>query len=595
MNRRHAAHLAGLLAVAVAVRYVLFPYVGVWGDFGFYTYDSYLINEGQMPFVDFIGRSPLFTFTFAAVIRWVPGDHALLLRTFVAGWWVVAGVPVYVIARHIHGHLAGLVAVAVLELSPFMLTYGFWANTQSLAAVLAVSGIAVLVVREDHVGYAAAGLGCGAAFLARRSVIVILAGVGLYICWLGWRDRDIQAVVTRSVAAIAAFVGALAVGYLGFARGDVGLAVALAETHAWGLVSSSGRGGFPLITEAHPPPFLNRLKQGRIPIFNAVCQLCGSWTARTFAKTTIVAAPILAPMGYYGRDIAARYFTDAHRDYLGGILLILVAYGLVRAAGAGFYLRVGVVVALLLVAVGIALGPRLDRTVLYDRRVALLLCILFGLTAGYLYRNRILHTYYFADFLPYLAVVVGIVIVEARDAVTERHVRALLVVGLALAVAFSMLAQFPLMNIVYNDNEAGWFTTASIQSYGDDLDGRVEAGTPILTGHPSYVASADEARLLFDRPRLQYWAKLWNDSEGGDDFYARLTASIRNGTAPYAVRAEMLDEVLQRNQTAARAFERHYCPVTDWETQHLYNRTGATLYRWTGGECPAPTDMNLRG
>jgi len=88
-------------------------------------------------------------------------------------------------------------------------------------------------------------------------------------------------------------------------------------------------------------------------------------------------------------------------------------------------------------------------------------------------------------------------------------------------------------------------------------------------------------------PRMQYYAEMWNDTEGGDQFYRDLAAAIRNGTATHAVRAEMLDQVLAHNRTARTAFERHYCLVDNESVQRLYNQTGGQLYRWSGPEkCP---------
>jgi len=412
LTRRELAHLSGLFAVVLAVRYLLFPYVGIWGDLGFYTYDAYLINHGQTPFIDFIGRSPLFNYAFAAVVRWVPGDPVLLLRSFIATWWVFAGIPVYLIGRQIHSHAAGLASVVILELSPFMLVYGYWANTQSLAAFLAITGVAILVYRDDWMGYTAAGLCLGVAFLSRRSVITILAAVGLYLCYHGWTGRDVRHVASRLTAAIAGFIVPLSLGYLLLANFDIGLAAAFAETHAWGLISSSGRGGFPLIGEASPSPVTRQLQRGRIPVFNDLCQLCGSWTARTFAKTMIVTVPVIGPLLFYFRDITDQYFTEATRVYTFWILFSLLAYGIYQALAAGYVIRVGAVISLVLFAVAIFWSDGLDRDTLYDKDMTLLLVVLFGLAAGYLYRNRLLHTYYFSDFMPFLSVVAGVLYVE---------------------------------------------------------------------------------------------------------------------------------------------------------------------------------------
>jgi len=126
IDRRHALHLGALLALIVAVRYVLFPHVGIWGDAGFYIYDARLINRGLTPYVDFVGRSPLFNYAYAGVAQYA-GNTMPVLRVFIAVFWVLCIFPVYYIAREIDGHAAGLAAAATMGLTPFMLVYGYWA------------------------------------------------------------------------------------------------------------------------------------------------------------------------------------------------------------------------------------------------------------------------------------------------------------------------------------------------------------------------------------------------------------------------------------------------------------------------------------
>ena len=413
MNRRELAHLTGLFLAVLAARYVLFTAVGLWGDLGFYTYDAMLINEGQTPFVDFIGRSPLFNYAFAAVVDWLPVSPVVLLRAFIALWWLLAGVPVYLLGRRIHSHAGGLAAGAIMQLSPFMLVYGYWTNTQSLAALLAISGVAILVYREDWIGFGVAGLALGIAFLSRRSVITVLGALGVYALYQLTQHREVRSTVFQGVSVVVGFLAPLGAGYLLLADFDPGLTLAFAETHAWGLISSSGRGGFPLISEATPPETSRDLSRGHIPIFHDICQRCGYWTARTFAKTSLVTVPIVAPLLFYFRDITDRYFSDAHRDYTFGVLLALLGYGVYHALAAGYVIRVGAIISLVLFGFVAFWSDGIDRSVLYDDQMVLLLLVLTSLAAGYLYRNRILHTYYFLDFMPYLSVVAGVLYAEA--------------------------------------------------------------------------------------------------------------------------------------------------------------------------------------
>lgn len=418
MNRREWTHLGALIASTLLVRALLFNFVGIWGDAGFYIYDATLINQGLTPYVDFVGRSPLFNYGYASTAQMF-GNSMSTLRAFIALWWLLCLFPIYYIARSIYGHRAGLAAGAVMQLTPFMLVYGYWANTQSLAAFCAITGVAALVWREDHVGYFLAGIGVGVAFLSRRSAIVILGALGLYALYEYTRHNDSLQTFNNHTAAVVGFSISLAVGYLMISNWQPALALEFAEVHGWGLISSSGRGGFPLLSDAAAPDVTNRIEDGRIPIFNDLCQMCGSWTARTFAKTTLVTTPVIGPLFWYFRDWSDRWFSDRLRDYTFGILLILAAYAIVTAIGAGFYLRP--ITALVLVVFGVLAfrSPALDRSLLYHRHMVLMLLCLGGLAAGYLYRNRVLHTYYFSDFFPFLSVVVGVLAVAVWEVLDE--------------------------------------------------------------------------------------------------------------------------------------------------------------------------------
>lgn len=413
MKRVEVAHLLGLLAVAIAVRYVLFPLVGVWGDAGFYTYDAMLINSGQTPFVDFVGRSPLFNYSYAWATS-VFGNGMASLRAFIVFWWIIAAFPVYYIGRTIDGHGAGLASVAVLQLSPFMLVYGYWANTQSLAAFAAIVGIALLVWRREWWVYGVSGMVFGAAFLSRRSVITLMVGIAAWMAYTALKNERnrlvpaLKARLFRGSAFLAGFFVVIFAMYAWMANGDIGLTVALADTHAWGLISSSGRGGFPLVTESPAPSTQNAIDTGRIPILNDIFQMVGAWTARTFAKTTLVALPAMAPLFVYFRDWSDRFFSERVRDYTLGILLVLAMYGGVVAVLAGYWLRPLAVFSLVAVAVIVFRFEAIRPELLYDRHMVLLLSTMGFLLLGYLYRNRVLHTYYFSDFMPMLSVVAGV-------------------------------------------------------------------------------------------------------------------------------------------------------------------------------------------
>ena len=161
---------------------------------------------------------------------------------------------------------------------------------------------------------------------------------------------------------------------------------------------------------------------------------------------------------------------------------------------------------------------------------------------------------------------------------------ALIAVVLVAAIT-STAAAYPLTNIVVDDNAGGWFTIENVQEYGDDLDSRVEPGEAIFTGHPAYVMDSENARLLFDLPRVQYYGYTFNDTWMGDQLYQNLSVAFETGSVEYVISGTMTRQTLRYNTTVESAFESNYCRV---ETDGLYAETDANLYRYVenGSECP---------
>jgi hypothetical protein len=424
MNKRQVAHLAALLAAAIIARYILYPYVGVWGDAGLYYYDAWLINQGLDPYIDFAGRSPLFNYAYAMVAAQF-GNTIGTLRAFIGFWWILAGVPTYFIGRRIHSHLAGLVSFSLLELTPFMLVYGFWANTQSMAAFFGITAIAVIIYREGLKEFAIAGSLLGLAFLSRRSLVVVLFAIWLYAVYLQYRSKqtgllqNVSIPLYRSGVSGAAFLFTIFGWYLVHASFDITTAIKLFHTHFTNLFISYGRGGFPLINVDYAPQVKRQIETGSIPIFHDVCKMCGTWTARTFAKTMIVTVPLIGPLFVYWRDWVNRWFSQRQFQYSHGILLALTLYAITTALLAGYYTRVGAVVSLAAFAFVVFDSKAVSSDWLYNKHSVLLMLVLLGLTGGYLYRNRIIHTYYFADFVPFLSALVGMLYVEIWEGLTH--------------------------------------------------------------------------------------------------------------------------------------------------------------------------------
>lgn len=172
----------------------------------------------------------------------------------------------------------------------------------------------------------------------------------------------------------------------------------------------------------------------------------------------------------------------------------------------------------------------------------------------------------------------------------HRYRKVLVVIVIVMSIT-SITAAYPLTNVV-GGNDAGWFTVNNINEYGDDLDRRVSPGDEIFTGHPSYVITSDNARLLFNVPRAHYYAVSFTNTTIGDVFYENLTGAFESGRANYVISGPMTKRILERNATAEQAFVRNYCIV---DTDGLYDETNANLYIWVGdtSDCPEEKRPNV--
>lgn len=580
MNRRQVPHLGAVIIAAIFLRALLFNYVGIWGDYGFYIYDSRLILQGGDPFVDFLGRSPLFNYAFAWA-RSVFGHPIPLLRIFISVFWLATIVPVYLFARRVVDHQTGIAAALVMGLTPFGLVYGMWANTQSLAALLSMTAVYALVRTERPAWSVAVGVLFGLAYLSRRSVFVIAGAAGLYLGWRWWQDnQSLRWLATRWSGIIAGFALALGLMYGAMVGFDLGRAYALFEVHTINLLFSYGRGGYPLIT-VDAPIVTNSVDSGRIPIFNDLCQVCGVWTARTFAKTLIVALPAVGLLTAYFRDITWRYFDPSGLEYLFGVLAVLGAYAFVAAGLAGYPVRMLTVPALAGFVVVAYKADRITPKILYDRDLQLVLAVLSALAVGYLYRNRVLHTYYFMDFWPYLSIAAGIAAVGMwRRA--ERPIRMVLIGTIVLSVFVSTGGAHPLTNVVLDDNDDSWFTMDNIHEIRDDINQRTEPGDTVITTSPAYLADT-HAKTLNDNPRIHMVLVRYENSGPAVPLYADLIRAMDSGSAEYVIMSRTMRNILRWNDTARKTFFQHYCRVEN--AIALYQRAGGVLYQYQPRNC----------
>lgn len=581
MTRREWTHLAILIVAAAIIRVALIPEVGIWRDISFYLYDARMILAGQRPFVDFLGRSPAFIYLYAGV-RAVVGQPVLSLRGLIVALWLLTGVPVYDIARQLADHRSGLAAVAVFLFSPFMLSYGMWSNTQSLAALAGATGAAVLVRRQDLPAVALAGGLFSLAYLSRRSVVVLLFATLLYFGLLGVRTRRWRPLVARTGTLGVVFGAMLLVGYWLTVGGGVDRTLALAEIHTVNLFISSGRGGFPILG-VEAPLTQNSIDRGRIPIVNDLCKTCSPWTAQVLAKTLLVGLPGVSVGWVYVRELDARALDERLTPYLYAALAAAGVWAAYLSVQSGHWIRVGALLSLALTALVVYRADPVPTALLTDSRSLYVLLIAGGLIAGYLYRDPLLHTYYFADVAPHGAVLAGVlgVAVWRRSAVPWRRVGA---VAIALGMTVSLLAGNPLLLFTTADGAAAdWFTTDNIAEMSADIDARTEAGDVVYSAAPAYLAGTN-ATTIQNTSRTQIYITRYEDDPPADRIYRPLNRGLESGAVEYVIMDNTTLLTFETNATARSRFLGNYCRVPNQSP--AYAEVNAILYRYEP-DCPA--------
>lgn len=591
MDHRDFSILAGFLLAAVIVRWLLFDLVGVWGDFGFYTYDARLIHQGETPFVDFLGRSPLFLYLYAAVVS-LTGEYVRTLRWFAIFWYLATAVPVYLIGRKLFDRRVGAAALAFFLFTPFSIAFGVRASTQSMALFFSICGLYAVLHRQTSSWIALAGVLTGLGFLARQSMVALAGAVGLWLCWYGLRyDWSKKSLLARLSAFSAGWLGVVFIGYLFVVR-DLAMAVELFNQQVVGLVATNGRGGLPLIGVEFPEIQTNK-PPGYVPILNDVFPQLHSRAARVFAHTIMSGAPLIALLLFYLRDWEHRYVDSWLFPYAAGALIALAGYGIVHALRAGYYSRPLAVAAFLGIAtLAWSTGP-LERARLYSQEAVLLLFVGGCLSLGYLVRDRMVANYYFLDFWPVVALLAGVITVLAYDRLDNPR-RVAIAGCLAILVVTSGVTAQPLAGPTVDNDESQWFTMTNIPEYQDDLEQKVDDGGVVFTGHPTYVAGTD-VTMPMDDPRIHYRMSTFATEKGPQwpaaEMYDHVSPRLANGTYEYLILDTMSARMLQYalDYDLLDHSDLEYCRVES--ADDLYADTGSILYEHNA-ECPEDQQLH---
>jgi hypothetical protein len=151
---------------------------------------------------------------------------------------------------------------------------------------------------------------------------------------------------------------------------------------------------------------------------------------------------------------------------------------------------------------------------------------------------------------------------------------------IALSVIVTTATAYPLMNVVWYDNEGGWFTVNNLDDYGDDLETRIDRGEVLLTASPGYVMEANDVHMWEDRPRIHYFLITYKDTRYGDNIYHNLSNDLQSGSIEYVITNGMTRNMFTWNSSAEQAFESNYCYVDDPEAQEMYERRNGNLWQY---------------
>lgn len=572
--RREHIDIGAVLVAAIALRLLLYQDIAVRGDLGYWILDGQYIVEGMRPFFDFVGRSPLYLYGYAAA-RAAFGPDIWVFRWFTATWWLLAGVGLYGIARQIHSHRAGLVALALTTLTPFTLAFTFYSSSQSLGVALGAAAILVLLRSERWPAYAATGALLALAFLSRRSAVLLGPAV---VAWavVRWRagDHDWRRLLARVVAVTAAYLLTLVAFYAALAQGDISDTVDLFLIHFVNLFVSTGSGGVPLLSMA------DQVAQGetaRVSNSPPLAPMLDARSRMAMLSTLVGGLPLLAGVGMYLRQASRRWLRPTDRQ------LILTALGVTGAMAAWASATAGYVHRALFPPTAAALVYVAARAAPVDDRVrrhrGVVLCALAWafVSVGYFIRPNLLAAYYAMDALPYLGVVSAVAYVEWWDGLDLQWRRGLAVV-LAVALLVSAGPLSPLMiGGAQTHERVAYFTADRVDALGTDIDSRIDDGV-VLTSQPNYVATAD-AHAFERNTRALYLAHVFGDSGPMRDYYGRLIDGMESGHIELVVMGVANRQLLSYNQTAYDTFNATYCEAPG---QSLYTSLNATLYQ----QCP---------
>ena len=590
---RHQWHLVvlGVLLLGILVRALAVDTAAVNRDTGLYLYDGFKMLHGQVPIVDYHSRSPLFHLLLAGILAFEV-DPLLGARAFMAVTSVLIGAAVYALTVQLASRRAGLVAMGLFLFAPLTVYWGLWLKTEQVAALLVLGGLAWFLSRLDGESILRAsmvvGVILGVTFLVRRTGAIYGAGIAIAVVYYRFQhlSRPPREVARDVVGMGGAAFGTIFVGYAvltGFSPSGM---LAIAEGHLFTippfslLVDSSGGNG-----PGYDLWLINTIRAGSsgliftLPAALATIAVFDQWFASRRSCTDTV------NVGQWEHEISssdARKLERVHLLFRVGALLgtVCLTFVFIEIALPATFPVHGLVVpaVLALVAVGVVIYRKpVDSIDIVNPKLTVLLIVLFTLIAGYLLWGRPLHTSYYQELFPFMAILGGIIVHALIEEIRRIEVRYLLV-GLVLTATYLGMAMAPHVVAaqgginMQHQADAGHVT--DVQEVGDRLEAQTAPDERIFSAQPIYALQADRHNLMdFSR---EVWYYRHGMGEERDRMTPILIDEFENGSAAYVLVELRTEEMLDSEPKIREAKESNYCRVE--QDDPTLNRLNTKLY-----------------
>lgn len=615
MSRRP---LLSVITLGVLFRLALFDIAPVHSDAGLFLYDALLAFRGQVPILDYSSRSPVFHYLLAGVYV-IDYSPLVLGRLFMLSVSAILAGVIYKFTAAVYSQEAGIAAAGVYLFTPFAAIWGLYIKTQLVAELFALIGIYVLVPHVDKrsihpLRVLLCGSLFGAAFLIRRVVVVHVAALALFLLAYRIKNRapiknsivDVLSGLFDPVRNVTIFIsgtaGTLLLGYVIMGGpSNVGF---LFERTVIDLIAgqTSGAGGGGESVE----------RTGIISqVIQTFCQGCGIRTLKRLGEVILVTLPAMLILLVFVSSFVRTYTKSARQRAvtIGAMVVVMGLWAILMAkkvshfssVGSGIMNIAGLTRASIVVAVaGFAIAVLTVYLVsksdpdqfdeLWTLELSFLLLLLTLLGAAYLYRDRPFAPIYFLDFMPYIAILSGVALVEIRKCVDSNHllkrgITGVLIASFVFALVISpfIAAPWGAIDRPYDPGTSG--TVSSVQMVGSELEEQSDPDEPVFTTQPVYALEADRPVLL-DLSRAYWPMTRQPESEFSQQKKQKIVRALRSGRVRHVLVERFMGgtdwvwtSMFEAHPDVQRAVVENYCPVETGSP--AFEKLDVTLYRYS--------------